>query len=46
VPLKVFFNEKNLVKVEIGLAKGKKLHDKRDTIKQRDTEREIKRYLK
>lgn len=46
VPLKIFFNEKNLVKVEIGLAKGKKLHDKRDTIKQRDTEREIKRYLK
>jgi SsrA-binding protein len=39
-------NEKNLVKVEIGLAKGKKLHDKRDTIKQRDTDREIKRYLK
>ncbi|MFX8676963.1 SsrA-binding protein, partial [Acinetobacter baumannii] len=29
-----------------GLGKGKKLHDKRDTIKQRDTEREIKRYLK
>ena len=46
VPLRLFFNEKNLVKVEIGLGKGKKLHDKRDTIKQRDTEREIKRYLK
>ncbi len=46
VPLKVFFTEKSLVKVEIGLGKGKKLHDKRDTIKQRDTEREIKRYLK
>lgn len=46
VPLRIFFNEKNLVKVEIGLAKGKKLHDKRNTIKQRDTEREIKRYLK
>ena len=46
VPLKVFFNEKNLVKVEIGLGKGKKLHDKRDTIKERDTQREIKRHLK
>ena len=35
VPLKVFLNEKNLVKVEIGLAKGKKTHDKRETIKKR-----------
>lgn len=46
VPLRLFFNENNLVKLEIGLAKGKKLHDKRETIKQRDTEREIKRYIK
>ena len=46
VPLKVFFNEKNFVKIEIGLAKGKKTHDKRDSIKERDTQREIKRYLK
>jgi SsrA-binding protein len=46
VPLRLFFNEKSLVKMEIGLAKGKKLHDKRETIKQRDTDREIKRYLK
>jgi SsrA-binding protein len=46
VPLKVFMNEKNLVKVEIGLAKGKKNFDKRETIKQRDTDKEIKRYLK
>ncbi|MBC7588589.1 MAG: SsrA-binding protein [Chitinophagaceae bacterium] len=46
VPLKVFLNEKNFVKVEIGLAKGKKNFDKRDTIKQRDTDREIKSYLK
>ena len=46
VPLRLFFNDKNLVKLEIGLARGKKLHDKRDTIKQRDTEREIKRYSK
>ena len=46
VPLKVFFNDKNLVKVEVGLAKGKKVHDKRETIKERDTQKEIKRYLK
>jgi SsrA-binding protein len=46
VPLRLFFNENNVAKVEIGLAKGKKLHDKRETIKQRDTDREIKRYVK
>ena len=46
VPLRLFFNEKNLVKMEVGLAKGKKLHDKRESIKQRETDREIKRYLK
>jgi SsrA-binding protein len=46
VPLKIFFNEKGIAKMEIGLGKGKKLHDKRDTAKQRDAEREMKRYLK
>lgn len=46
VPLRMYFTDKNLVKIEIGLAKGKKLHDKRDTIKKRDVEREIKRFLK
>lgn len=46
IPLRVFLNEKNLVKVDIGVAKGKKLHDKRDTIKKRDTDREIRETLK
>ncbi len=46
VPLRIFFNEKNLAKIEIGLGKGKKLHDKRETIKKKETDREIKRYLK
>ena len=46
IPLRLFMNEKNLVKLEIGIGKGKKLHDKRDTIRQRDTDREIKRYIK
>jgi SsrA-binding protein len=46
IPLRIFFNEKSMVKIEIGLAKGKKLHDKRETIKQKDVEREMKRYIK
>lgn len=46
VPLRMYFNEKGFVKIEIGLAKGKKLHDKRDTIRQKDAEREMKRHLK
>ncbi|RYY52928.1 MAG: SsrA-binding protein SmpB [Chitinophagaceae bacterium] len=46
IPLKIYFTDKNLVKMEIGLGKGKKLHDKRDTIRKKDVEREIKRYLK
>lgn len=46
VPLKIFFTEKNLAKMEIGLGKGKKLHDKRESIKSRDVQRDIKRYLK
>jgi SsrA-binding protein len=46
IPLRMYFNEKSLVKIEIGLAKGKKLHDKRETIRQKDEEREMKRYLK
>ena len=46
IPLRIFFNEKNLVKIEIGLGKGKKLHDKRESIKKKDSDREIKRLLK
>jgi SsrA-binding protein len=46
VPLKIFFTEKNIAKIEIGLGKGKKLHDKRQTIMKREVERDIKRYLK
>jgi SsrA-binding protein len=46
VPLKIFFNEKHFAKIEIGLAKGKKLHDKRDTLKQKDADREMKRFIK
>ncbi|WP_289623408.1 SsrA-binding protein SmpB [Flavihumibacter fluvii] len=46
IPLKIFFTEKNIAKLEIGLGKGKKVHDKRDSIKKREVERDIKRYLK
>ncbi|MBI1341822.1 MAG: SsrA-binding protein SmpB [Terrimonas sp.] len=43
VPLRIFFTEKNLAKIEIGLAKGKKLYDKRESIRKRDVDREMKR---
>lgn len=45
VPLRIFFNEKGYAKLEIGLGKGKKNYDKRESIKQRDTQKEIKRHL-
>lgn len=46
VPLAVFINDNGFAKVELGLGKGKKMHDKRESIKSRDAEREMKRYLK
>ena len=46
VPLRIFFTENNLAKIEVGLGKGKKLHDKRETIRNRDVERDMKKYLK
>jgi SsrA-binding protein len=46
VPLRIFITDKSLAKIEIGLGKGKKLHDKRESIKQRETDREIRRFLK
>ena len=45
VPLKVYFKD-SLVKVEIGLARGKKLYDKRDTIAKKDMKREAERDFK
>jgi SsrA-binding protein len=45
VPLRIFFSEKGYAKMEIGLGRGKKSFDKRESIKQRDTEKEIKRAL-
>jgi SsrA-binding protein len=45
VPLKVFFNEKNIAKIKIGIGRGKKEYDKRETIKKRDSEREVRRLV-
>jgi SsrA-binding protein len=46
VPLKLYFNEKGRAKIELALAKGKKLHDKRETEKKRSWERERGRLLR
>ena len=45
IPLRIFFSEKGYAKLEIGLGKGKKQYDKRESIKERDTAKEIKRHL-
>ena len=46
VPLSIYFNERGIAKVELGLAKGKKQYDKRDTEKARDWQREKERLLR
>jgi SsrA-binding protein len=46
VPLKVYFNARGLAKVQLGLCKGKKLHDKRETLKKADSKREIDRAMR
>ena len=46
IPYRLFLNDKGLIKMEIVLARGKKLHDKRFSIKERDIERDMKRDLK
>jgi len=46
VPLKLYFSERNMVKVELGLARGKKNYDKRDTIAKKDQQRDVERALK
>ena len=46
IPLKIYFNDRGRAKLELALAKGKKLHDKRDTEKKRDWDREKGRLLR
>jgi SsrA-binding protein len=45
IPYRLFLNDKGLIKMEIALARGKKLYDKRDTIKNRDIDRDMKRGI-
>jgi len=46
IPLKLYLNQRGLVKVELGLAKGKALYDKREDIKRRDANRDIERAFR
>jgi SsrA-binding protein len=46
VPLRLYFNARGIAKVELGLARGKKLHDKRETEKKRDWERQKGRLMR
>ncbi len=46
IPLNLFINDRGLAKMNIGLAKGKKLYDKRETIKDRDSKRNLARIKK
>lgn len=43
IPTKVYINDNNLVKVEIGIARGKKNYDKRESIKKKDIQRQMER---
>jgi SsrA-binding protein len=46
IPLRIYFSKRGLAKVELGLAKGKKQHDRRETIKTREASREVERAMK
>lgn len=46
VPLHIYFNDRGIVKLLVGVGKGKKLHDKRQTLKEADTKRHIDRAMK
>jgi len=46
VPLQLYFNARNIVKIQIAIAKGKQLHDKRQDLKAKDMKRDIQRAMK
>ncbi len=46
VPVALYFNKRGIVKVEIAVAKGRRVHDKREAIRRRETERDIQRAMK
>lgn len=46
IPLKAYFNERGFAKIELALCKGKKIYDRREDIKRRETELEVRRAMK
>jgi len=46
IPLKIYFNERGFAKVELALCKGKKIYDRREDIKRRETDRQMRRTLR
>jgi len=46
IPLRIYFNKRGKAKIEIGLAKGKRKYEKRETIREKEARREIEKYLK
>lgn len=46
VPIQMYFNKKNICKIQIAVAKGKKLHDKRESLKKKTLEKEAKQAMK
>ena len=46
IPLKIYFNARGFAKIELGLCKGKKLYDKRETVKRRETDKLMRRVIK
>lgn len=46
VPLSIYFNDRNIAKIQVAIAKGKKLYDKRDDLKEKSMKRDIERALK
>jgi len=45
IPLRVFFNKRGFAKVDLGICRGKQRHDKRQALKSRDSEREVRREI-
>lgn len=46
IPLKIYFNSRGFAKIEVGLCKGKKLYDKRESVKRRETDKLMRRIIK
>jgi len=46
IPLKIFFSERNLAKLEVGIAQGKKSYDKRESLKEKQSKRDLQREFK